>query len=87
MHITIGAAILILGLLFLATFPAGRKVLGVVLLLIVIGGVGVGYVVEQQTKQAQARNAAEAQLPCTSKEEGRDIPMDEWIKRGCAQRR
>lgn len=81
MHITIGAAILIVGLLFLATFPAGRKVLGVVVLLIVFGLVGVGYVVEQQTKEAQARNDAKAQLLCPSKEEGRYIP---W---GCAQRR
>jgi hypothetical protein len=38
MHISIGAAILIIGLLYLATIPAGRKVLGVAFLVIVGGG-------------------------------------------------
>jgi hypothetical protein len=38
MHITIGAAILILGVLFLATSKAGLKVLGVVVVLALVGG-------------------------------------------------
>jgi hypothetical protein len=44
MHISIGAAILILGLLFLATSKAGLKVLGV---LFVVGVVGVGAMLYQ----------------------------------------
>jgi hypothetical protein len=44
MHISIGAAILILGLLFLATSKAGLKVLGVLAL---VGCVGVGALLYQ----------------------------------------
>lgn len=44
MHISIGAAILIIGLLWLATFPAGRMVLLTVAL---VGGVGVGALLYQ----------------------------------------
>ena len=84
MHISIGAPIIIiLGLLFLATSKAGLKVLLTVAL---VGGVGVAAILINEQRSEQAR-IAKAQLPCTSKEEGRDIPMDEWIERGCAQRR
>jgi len=38
MHISIGAAILILGLLYLATSKAGLKVLGVLVAVVVVGG-------------------------------------------------
>ena len=81
MHIGIGSAILILGLLFLATSKAGLKVLGVVAL---VGCVGVGFLLYASYQDEQAI-LAKAQLPCTSKEEGRDIPMDEWVARSCAR--
>ena len=38
MHISIGAALLILGLMFLATSKAGLKVLGVLAVVVVVGG-------------------------------------------------
>jgi hypothetical protein len=56
-----GAAILIVGLLFLATSPAGRKVLGVALILLLIGGVGILALLHQMEKGNQARNARDAQ--------------------------
>ena len=74
MHISIGAAILIIGLLFLATSPAGRKVLGVVAVVVAVGVVGVGFLIERegeanmaQTKREQAvRDACEKQHPLTA---------------------
>jgi hypothetical protein len=63
MHISIGAAILILGLLYLATTPAGRKVLGVVFVLIVVGGGGIfAWLVQQENAQADQRDTKEAYL-------------------------
>jgi hypothetical protein len=58
MHISIGAAILILGVLFLATFPAGRKVLAVVFVLIVVGVGGIGYMLYASNQQTMKENAA-----------------------------
>jgi hypothetical protein len=55
MHISIGAAILILGLLFLATSKAGLKVLGVVALVGVVGGVGFFYWAQQDEQKAAVR--------------------------------
>lgn len=83
MHIGIGAAILILGVLFLATSKAGLKVLAVAVV-VLVGGVG-ALLYQDQLNHREI--LAKAQLPCTSKEEGREIPMDEWIARSCAQRR
>ena len=54
MHITIGAAILILGLLFLATFPAGRKVL---LTVVLVGSVGTYAVFAMMERDRQANVA------------------------------
>jgi hypothetical protein len=54
MHIGIGSAILILGLLFLATSKAGLKVLGVVAL---VGCVGVGALLYQDHLTALANVA------------------------------
>jgi hypothetical protein len=64
MHISIGAAILILGLLFLATSKAGLKVLGVVALVGVVG-VGAALYFDQQNQTARAAAQAEwqAHLP------------------------
>jgi uncharacterized protein HemX len=59
MHISIGAAILILGVLFLATSKAGLKVLGVVAVVGVVGGGGVLYWGEQQAQQHKAQYAAQ----------------------------
>ena len=74
MHISIGAAILIIGLLFLATSPAGRKVLGVVAVVVAVGVVGVGFLIERegeartaQTQREQAvRDDCEKQHPLTA---------------------
>ena len=52
MHISVGAAILILGLLFLATSKAGLKVLGVVAVVVVVG-VGAAYVYSNHQTAAQ----------------------------------
>jgi hypothetical protein len=54
MHIGIGAAILILGVLFLATSKAGLKVLGVV----VVGALGLGAYVWWLSDQSAQRVAA-----------------------------
>ena len=64
MSISIGAAILILGLLFLATSKAGLKVLGVVALAGVVG-VGAAFYLDQQNQTARAAAQAEwqAHLP------------------------
>ena len=52
MHIPIGAAILILGILFLATSKAGLKVLGVLAL---VGVVGVGALVYREDQDGAGR--------------------------------
>jgi hypothetical protein len=54
MHITIGAALLILGVLFLATSKAGLKVLGVLAL---VGCVGVGFIFYASNQEDHARFA------------------------------
>ena len=54
MHISIGAAILILGVLFLATSKAGLKVLGV---LAVVGVAGGGFLFYASNQDEQARFA------------------------------
>jgi hypothetical protein len=59
MHISIGAAILILGFLFLATSKPGLKVLGVLFVVGVVGGGGVIYWVQQQDQQYEAQYAAQ----------------------------
>jgi hypothetical protein len=74
MHISIGAAILILGLLYLATTPVGRKVLAVVVVVVAVGVVGVGFLIERegeartaQTQREQAvRDDCEKQHPLTA---------------------
>ena len=63
MHIGIGAAILILGLLWLATSKAGLKVLGVLAVLAVVGVGGLLYLGQQNdlaTHQACAAKVAHA---------------------------
>jgi uncharacterized protein HemX len=59
MHITIGAAILIVGLLWLATSKARLKVLGVLFVVAVVGGGGFIYWLEQQAQQHEAQYAAQ----------------------------
>jgi hypothetical protein len=78
MHISIGAAILILGLLFLATSPSGRMVLGAVFVLIVVGVVGIFALLNQQENQ-QLALAAEKRAACEKK-----YPDDPSIKPGAA---
>jgi hypothetical protein len=58
MHIGIGAAIFILGVLFLATSKAGLKVLGVAVVVIGVGGGGVIYWAQQQDQKQHAAWAA-----------------------------
>lgn len=61
MHIGIGAAILILGLLYLATSKAGLKVLGV-LAVVGVFGVGAALYLEQQNVNAHAAAMADWQV-------------------------
>jgi hypothetical protein len=91
MHISIGAAILILGLLFLGTSPAGRRVLawvsGSILVLIVVLGTA-GVLLNMRYERIQAEHAAAehaAQLAACEKYDhatGRAgaIPLDEAYK-------
>ena len=53
MHISIGAAILIIGLLYLATSKAGLKVLGVLALVGVVGGAGFSTGLGRTSKKQQ----------------------------------
>jgi hypothetical protein len=53
MHITLGAAVLAVGLLYLLAIPAGRKVLGVVFGLAIIGVIGLVALVAPPNGQAQ----------------------------------
>jgi Tfp pilus assembly protein PilO len=53
--ISTGAAILILGLLFLATSKAVLKVLGVLAVIVVVGGGSVVYWSEHQDPQIEAQ--------------------------------
>jgi hypothetical protein len=67
MHISIGAAIIIFGLLsfasYLAKSPEGRKVLGAAFLLIIVGGAGIfAWLVQQENAQAEQRATKEAYL-------------------------
>jgi hypothetical protein len=55
MHIGIGAAILILGVLWLATSKAGLKVLGVLALIGCVGGAGFFYWAQQDEQKAAVR--------------------------------
>jgi hypothetical protein len=66
MHISIGAAILILGLLFLATSPAGRKVLAVVfgLAIIAVGGGGFVLYREGQASRAETERVQAVRQAC-----------------------
>jgi hypothetical protein len=59
MHISIGAAILILGLLFLATSKAGLKVLGAVLVLLIVVGVFGGVYLHGVFQREEAAHAAD----------------------------
>ena len=64
MHISIGAVILILGVLFLATSKAGLKVLGVVGVLVVAGGVYIhGVYQREDAARAIADAEWQARLP------------------------
>ena len=60
MHIGIGAAILILGLLWLATSKAGLKVLAVLAVVAAVGVGGVFYVANQEEKARTAPDAVKA---------------------------
>jgi undecaprenyl pyrophosphate phosphatase UppP len=60
MHIGIGAAILILGLLFLATSKAGLRVLAVLAIVVAVGGVYIYRVAEQEEKARTAPDAVKA---------------------------
>jgi hypothetical protein len=63
-HIGVGAAILIIGLLWLATSKAGLKVLGVLAVLVVIVGGALGIYLYGVTQQEAAAHAAyQARLP------------------------
>jgi hypothetical protein len=59
MHITLGAAVLIVGLLYLLTIPAGRKVLAALAL---IGGGVFAWLVQQENASADQRATKEAYL-------------------------
>jgi hypothetical protein len=81
MHISIGAAILIIGLLFLATSPAGRAVLGVAFVLIIVFVGGCFVYVEQQEKERPAREAAERTASCSEPLTGHDSRYDRAQKK------
>jgi hypothetical protein len=68
MHISIGAAILILGVLFLATSRAGLKVLGVLFVVGVVGGYLVlnGYV-DDAVRRLDRHDALAQQQECAAK--------------------
>jgi hypothetical protein len=91
MSLAIGAAILILGLLFLATSPAGRKVLGFVFVLIVVGVVGgVGFFswVNQQAKEIHAQReywslVTERQAACEKKHPVGQSPLHDARREDC----
>jgi hypothetical protein len=68
MHISVGAAILILGLLFLATSKAGLKVLGVVALVAVVGGyLVVNDYVDYAVRRLDRHDALAQQQECAAK--------------------
>ena len=77
MHISIGAAILILGLLFLATSRAGLKVLSVLALFVVAGGVYIHGIYQQEdAAHAAAQANYQAHLPELRAKCEKEWPLD-----------